>query len=69
MSNRTDIDETARRLVERHGLAGAGDHAMKRIAELHETGDLYALSVWREIRTALAELAGHALAGSETENG
>ena len=52
-----DIYRSAQALIEEHGLQGAANYAMNRITQLYEQNDFYELSVWREIRNAIADLS------------
>jgi hypothetical protein len=53
-----DVDprQAATALIEEHGFEAAASYAVDRIVELHDQGDLYKLSVWREVRKAIADL-------------
>jgi hypothetical protein len=57
MVSEIDIHRTAQALIEEHGLQGAANHVRERISQLYEQNDLYELSVWREIRKAIADLS------------
>jgi hypothetical protein len=48
---------TAKELVDQHGLEDAAAYAVHQIARLYEQKDFYELSIWREIRKAIAEMA------------
>ena len=56
MSRDVDPRHAAAALIQRYGYDAAAAFAVDRITELHEEGDLYGLSVWREIRKAIADL-------------
>lgn len=60
MSRDVDPRRVATALIERFGFEAAAAYAVDRIAELHDGGDLYDLSVWREIRKAIADLTNEA---------
>jgi hypothetical protein len=45
--------ETAEHLITKHGLDGAKHAVMDRIAEANEQGEMYRLSVWRDVRRIL----------------
>ncbi len=45
--------EIAEHLIEEHGLDGAVGAVMNGITEAHEQGDMYRLSVWRDVRRKL----------------
>ena len=60
MTRNVDPIREAADLIEEHGFEVAAAYAVDRIAELHDQGDLYDLSVWREIRKAIADLTNEA---------
>ena len=55
-------------LIEEYGLDAAAAFAVDRIAELHDQGNLYELSVWREIRKAIADLTNETDYVGETDD-
>ena len=48
-----DPQEIADHLISEHGLDGAMEAVMNCITEAHEQGDMYRLSVWRDVRRIL----------------
>jgi hypothetical protein len=62
----TDIRQTAAALIEEYGEEAAA-YAIDRITEAYDAGSMYELSVWREIRKAIADLMSEA--GSTSESG
>ena len=54
-SMKDDPNEIAERLIKEHGLQGARALVMDGIAEAHESGGLYELSVWRDVISILNE--------------
>ena len=48
-----DPKEIAEHLVSEHGLDGAMEAVMVGITEAHEQGDMYRLSIWRDVRRIL----------------
>ena len=56
MIRNVDPCRVATALVEEYGFEVAAAYAVNRIAELNDQGNLYDLSVWREIRKAIADL-------------
>jgi hypothetical protein len=60
MSRDVDPRREAVDLIEEYGFENAAAHAVDRIAELHDQGNMYDLSVWREIRKAIADLTNMA---------
>ena len=65
MTRDVDPQGVATELIERFGFEDAAAYAVDRIAELHDGGDMYELSVWREIRKAIADLTTRADDASE----
>ncbi len=55
MTRDLDPRQAATALIERYGYEGAASHAVDRIAELNDRGNLYELSIWREIRKAIRD--------------
>ena len=51
-----DIDRSAKRLIDQHGLKGASEHCVERIEALREEGDLEGAATWSRIRWASLEL-------------
>jgi len=51
-----DRYRTAKELIEQHGPEGAAAFAAHQIARLYDQKDFYELSIWREIRKAIAEM-------------
>ena len=49
-----DPREIAAFLVREHGLVGARQMAMDGTTEANERGDFYGLSIWREVKSILA---------------
>ena len=60
MSRDVDPRQAATALIERYGYEGAASYAVDRIAELNDQGSMYELSIWREIRKAIADLTNEA---------
>jgi len=50
-----DPNEIAEQLIKEHGLQDAKALVMDGIAEAHESGGLYELSVWRDVMSILNE--------------
>ena len=55
MTDNVDPRRAATALIEEHGLEAGAAFAVDRIAELYDQGNLYELSVWREIRKAIRD--------------
>jgi hypothetical protein len=55
MSSDVDPRQAATTLVERYGHEAAAVYVVKRITELNDQGNLYELSIWREVRKAIAD--------------
>lgn len=51
----SDPEETARLLVRKNGLKRAQKIAVEGTALAHERGNLYRLSVWREVKAILSK--------------
>ena len=68
MTSNHEIRETAEALVENHGPEAAASYAVGRITELYDEGNLYELSIWREIRKAVADLTKGAELAVETKD-
>jgi hypothetical protein len=68
VTRHVDPRRIATALIEEHGHEAAATHAVDRIAELHDEGDYYQLSVWREIRKAIADLAREAEHSGESND-
>jgi hypothetical protein len=49
--------EIAEHLTAEHGLDGAMEAVMNGITEAHKQGDMYRLSVWRDVRRILEAMA------------
>lgn len=60
MSRNVDPRQAATALIERYGFEGAAAYAVERITELNDQGNLYELSVWREVRKAVTDLTNEA---------
>jgi hypothetical protein len=56
MSRDVDPRRLTTALIERFGYDDAAAYAVDRIAELNDLGNMYELSIWREIRKAIADL-------------
>ena len=52
-SSRPDPEQIAERLIQQHGLDRAAEIALQQTIEVQADEDLYALSVWREIKRVL----------------
>ena len=48
-----DPEQIASYLIQEHGLDGATSHALERVIEAQADKDLYALSIWREVKRFL----------------
>jgi hypothetical protein len=55
MNRNVDPRREAVDLIKEHGFEAAAAYAVDRIAELHDGGDMYDLSVWRAIRKAIRD--------------
>lgn len=60
MTPQQESYRTAKELVDEYGLEDAADYAVHQIARLYEQKDFYELSIWREIRKAIAEMTAAA---------
>ncbi len=60
MNPNQDSYRAAKELVEQDGLEEAAAYAVHQIARLYEQKDFFELSIWREIRKAIAEMAAAA---------
>jgi hypothetical protein len=60
MTRNVDPQRVATALIEEYGFETAAVYAVDRIAKLNDQGDMYELSVWREIRKAIADLTNEA---------
>ena len=60
MTRNVDPRRLATALIERFGFEVAAAYAVDRIGELHDGGNLYELSVWREVRKAVTDLTNEA---------
>ena len=56
MIDNVDPRRAATALIEEYGFEAAAAYAVNRISELHDQENLYELSVWREIRKAIADV-------------
>lgn len=54
---RPDPEQIADRLVERYGLQGAASVALDQTILVQTEQDLYALSIWREVKQAIRNKA------------
>ncbi|MBT3558126.1 MAG: hypothetical protein HN644_01230 [Rhodospirillales bacterium] len=59
-----DPKEIAEHLIAEHGLDGVMDVVMSGITEAHGQGDMYRLSVWRDVRRVLEAMAAEITASS-----
>ena len=55
----TDIQQTAAALIEEYGEEAVA-YALDRITEAYDAGNMYELSIWREIRKAITDLTNGA---------
>ena len=68
MTRDLDPERIASTLIQEYGFEAAATYAVDRIAELHEEGNLYGLSYWREIRKAIADLTNETDHAGEPDN-
>ena len=68
MSRNVDPRRIATALIEEYGFEAAAAYAVDRIAELHDQGNMYDLSVWREIRKAVDDLTNEANDAGEPDD-
>ena len=68
MSRNVDPRRIATALIEEYGFEAAAAYAVDRIAELHDQGTMYDLSVWREIRKAVDDLTNEANDAGEPDD-
>jgi hypothetical protein len=52
---KNDHVQITERLIAKHGLEGASEVAIDAVLKAQDTGDNYALSVWREVRQLLTQ--------------
>jgi hypothetical protein len=60
MTRNVDPRQAGTTLVERYGHEAAAAYVVKRITELNDQGSMYELSIWREVRKAIADLTNEA---------
>ncbi|MBT5264400.1 MAG: hypothetical protein HOL85_06185 [Rhodospirillaceae bacterium] len=48
-----DPEQIAAYLTQKHGLEGAKSYALEQVIETQAEQDLYALSIWREVKQLL----------------